>query len=376
MRFREPFTVFPRRRKDGRVVYYYRIYDEDGNRLPPRSTGTTSPSAARKYCFTKWKEGTLIPSKDITFNTFSQGWWEYDTCPFIQGKLARGQSFSRNNAKIRIGIMNNHLRPTFGTKLLQNIRTREVEKWLIGFLSRGYSTSAANNNFKILSIMLGEAVRLGYIPKNPCDAVKPLKTVTKDKKLITPDEVRALFDLRHVDDYWDHRVNYASNLLAATSGLRLGELQALQVEDLEENYIHVHRALERGGFGLKDTKTHNERYIPLPEETINALKDFIGDQETGYIFSMDGGESPVAYTTITRSFFKALACIGITESKRVERNITFHGWRHYFNSRLRAAGVPDSKIQMLTGHKTTRMTDHYTHFTKEDFTDILNIRLA
>lgn len=67
MRFREPFTVFPRRRKDGRVVYYYRIYDEDGNRLPPRSAETTSPSAARKYFFTKWKEGTLIPSKDITF---------------------------------------------------------------------------------------------------------------------------------------------------------------------------------------------------------------------------------------------------------------------------------------------------------------------
>ena len=43
MRYREPFTIFPRPRKNGETVYYYRIYDEDGKRTTVKSTGQTYP---------------------------------------------------------------------------------------------------------------------------------------------------------------------------------------------------------------------------------------------------------------------------------------------------------------------------------------------
>ena len=39
MRYREVFTVFPRRMKSGRKIYYYQTYNEEGRRTSAKSTG-------------------------------------------------------------------------------------------------------------------------------------------------------------------------------------------------------------------------------------------------------------------------------------------------------------------------------------------------
>ena len=254
--------------------------------------------------------------------------------------------------------MKNHVIPVFGKKLLKNIKPKEIETWLLGSLKKGLSSSATNNNYKILQIMLSEAERLGYIAKSPASAVKPVRKTSKDRKIFTREEVKQLFDPAKKESIWDFHLNYTASLLAATSGMRLGEIQGLQVEDVYDTYVHVHRSLERGGFGLKDTKNHGERMIPLPDNTLAALRTVLRENVVGFVFSMDGGKNPVAATTITKSLYKALRTIGVKENVRMERNLTFHAWRHYFNSRLRSAGIPDSKIQSLTGHKTLQMTEH------------------
>ena len=62
--------------------------------------------------------------------------------------------------------------------------------------------------------------------------------------------------------------------------------------------------------------------------------------------------------------------IGITEHERVERNLIFHSWRHFFNTYLRSRGVPDAKIQAITGHRTQELTEHYTKFGLEHYKDV------
>ena len=54
----------------------------------------------------------------------------------------------------------------------------------------------------------------------------------------------------------------------------------------------------------------------------------------------------------------------------VHRRIGFHSWRHKLNTILRAAGVPDSKIPLLTGHRSADMTDWYTTFLETDMEDV------
>ena len=82
------------------------------------------------------------------------------------------------------------------------------------------------------------------------------------------------------------------------------------------------------------------------------------------------GQSPVDHKSAADALYRALVRIGIGEGERRERGLTFHGWRHWFNSHMRAGGVPDAKLRRATGHRTAVMTEHYTHFALEQLSDV------
>ena len=58
MRYREPYTLIPRK-VSNKTIWYYRTYDKEGKRTTARSTGQTAKTAARAYCATLHKEGNL-----------------------------------------------------------------------------------------------------------------------------------------------------------------------------------------------------------------------------------------------------------------------------------------------------------------------------
>ena len=92
------------------------------------------------------------------------------------------------------------------------------------------------------------------------------------------------------------------------------------------------------------------------------------------MFSEDGGETPVSMQRINRQFDKALERIGIPHEEKLKRKLTFHAWRHFFNTLLRMSNVADSKVQSVTGHKSISMTDHYTHFDTRKFTEVRDVQ--
>ena len=76
---------------------------------------------------------------------------------------------------------------------------------------------------------------------------------------------------------------------------------------------------------------------------------------------------------ILSAFYTALGKIDITEEERQERRITFHSHRHFLNTVLRSARIPDPLVQRVTGHRTQEMTEHYSHFALEDFGDVVKV---
>jgi integrase len=72
----------------------------------------------------------------------------------------------------------------------------------------------------------------------------------------------------------------------------------------------------------------------------------------GYLFSENGGERPIERRRVLRALYAAFEKIGINDDERKKRNITFHSWRHFFNTRLRMANIADSKVQSVTGYST------------------------
>ncbi len=151
MRFKDPFTIYQRLIKSGRKVYYYHIYSQNGERLS-FSTGLSTKTATREYCFRLYKNNQLIPCKitKITFNDYSENWWIWDKCDYICGSIARGGSFSRNYADICRMNLKKHILPVFGKKELKEINHGQIESWLLSFSKKQLSNTTANHSLKIL----------------------------------------------------------------------------------------------------------------------------------------------------------------------------------------------------------------------------------
>ena len=373
MRYREPFTVYPRQLPSGRIVYYYQTYDENNKRTAPHSTGQRTKTAARHYCHQLNKTNTLIPNKkdNLTFAEYAQGWWDFKTCEYIAYKLKRTHisPIYANNAK---KVLKNYILPYFNSMRLIDINQHTIEQWINHLQKKTSKNSSINHYLRLLSTMLSFAVHKGIIPENPFKKVLLLKDNSQSRGILTTEEVQKLFDPTKIIQIWKTPLYHTINLLAACTGMRMGEVLATRVSTLKENSIIVDKQFDRT-YGLRDTKTREIRQIPIPENLNETLHE-LAKNKTGFLFSKNNHTQPVANINVLKHLYTALNAIGISPEERKKRNITFHSWRHYFNTVLRSHNINDGKVQTLTGHKTKAMTNHYTHFTITDFSDVLTIQ--
>ena len=91
------------------------------------------------------------------------------------------------------------------------------------------------------------------------------------------------------------------------------------------------------------------------------------------MFYGSSGERPIENKDVYDALYLAFENIGISAEERKTRNITFHSWRHLYNSFLRGK-IPDSKLQRLTGHQTKEMIEHYTTWSPDDFQEVVQIQ--
>jgi hypothetical protein len=80
---------------------------------------------------------------------------------------------------------------------------------------------------KVIKVALKHAVRLDIIAKNPADKIELLADDTRERGILSPAELKRLFRL----DWTDER-GKTTAIVAATSGMHLGEIVALQIEIL------------------------------------------------------------------------------------------------------------------------------------------------
>jgi integrase len=379
----KPFNIYKRpTTKKNKNIFYVQFYDDDGNRLPGRSSGQTSRAAAETWVHEQLKKGLISPIKDVTFGKYAEQWWVYDKCPYIQGKLARGFEISRVHANDMRSILIRHIFPYFKNKKLQKINARIIEKWMldlrekVGNTGNKLSPTTVNRCLTCLKIMLKEAVRLEYLHKNPATSILPLKEKQKLKSILTLEEVKRLFGDNVLEEVWDGDLfHYTLNLLSASTGMRLGEIRGLMNQYVFESYIDVQWSW--GKFGLQKPKRESMRKIPIPTKTSTALHELMSisiypDPEN-FVFHGVNSNRPIENKDIYVKLYSAFENIGISSKEREERNITFHSWRHLYNSLMRGK-IHDSKLQRLTGHQTKEMVEHYTHFNITDYQDVLRIQ--
>ena len=130
------------------------------------------------------------------------------------------------------------------------------------------SPATINHALRCLKVMLKEATRHGIIARDPSAFITGLSEHQAERGILTVEEVRRLFEEKAISKVCGgDRKHYTLNLLAASTGLRMGELQALPVGGVYESYVNVSQSWERRDGIKQGTKTGRERVVPLPAVT-------------------------------------------------------------------------------------------------------------
>jgi integrase len=371
MRIRGTFTLYKRKLPSGVTGFYYRCYDEKGKRVCGHSTGQTTKTAAKEFCLKLLRAGKLVPKKETaipTLREWAADFWDMEKSGYLKGRKARGY-ITIGYVKNGRTYTENQILPFLGDMRLDEITEVEIENWMNGFADRGLSNGTANNASKMLSVMLGYACKQKIIRSNPCRLVEKLKHEGREIKILTLEEAKQLFPARW-SDVWDNYTCYVMNKLAASTGMRIGEILGLRSEFVHEGYIEVCRQFSQTA-GYSDVKTHRPRLVPLYKELEKDLRGLIKQNGEGFVFvTKPYAVKPISRSTVIKSFFQALETIGIGETQRKERNLSFHSWRHFLNTFLLTANVMDSKVRAVTGHVTKKMQEHYTHFDTTKFSEV------
>jgi integrase len=104
---------------------------------------------------------------------------------------------------------------------------------------------------------------------------------------------------------------------------------------------------------------------------IKLLKKLIEKNGKGYVFSLDGGGKPVCRKYFYDEFHRALKKIGIDQKEITRRGLSIHSWRHFLNTELQAQGLSLQQVQAVTGHKSDRMTEWYSHFDARQLSNVM-----
>ena len=152
-----------------------------------------------------------------------------------------------------------------------------------------------------------------------------------------------------------------ANYVAALSGLRAGEIQALCVQDLGRDCLYIRHSWNYVD-GLKCPKNTETRRVEFPfPEIISALKA-LAESNPAYaldsfvFWSTEAEGQPIDNRHFIAGLRAALKKAGLSEQSA--KVYTFHAWRHFYTSYM-IKKVNKKLLQQQTGHKTLAMLEHY-----------------
>lgn len=180
--------------------------------------------------------------------------------------------------------------------------------------------------------------------------VRP-KRGSKLPAVLSRDEVRKILKNIHV---LRHR---ACLTLIYSCGLRLKEGIGLKVNQVDSKRMLIH---------IREAKGNHDRYVPLPESTLQLLRlHYKTHRNPVFVFPAPGrggnnestSNKPLPDSSIQTVFKKSLKQTGINKDASV------HSLRHSYATHLLEDGMDIRIIQEYLGHRSIRTTMIYTQLT-------------
>lgn len=358
-----------RQRKDGRWEGRFTVgYDL----LTGKRIGKSVYGKTRKECAAKLAKA--ISENIAPYYRYGKGFEERplaEWCKFWFETYSR-PGLRPNTVNSYANIIENHIIPALGRVKLSRLSSMHIQSMYNELKDHGRRNSDGTYAYEPISVSylrhihmvlnncLNQAVKDRLIPYNPCENCRLPKLQKKEMVVLPADKIGAYLEAAK------QRGVYPMLLLELTSGLRKGELLALNWSDLDVDTrtLKVNKQISRinGELVVSAPKTANSiRNVVLPQQTVDALVEehkrhpesplmFCSPRTTGYW-------CPDAMYRLHKN---------ILLDAGIDMSIRFHDLRHTFATLAIQNGVDVKTLASMLGHFSAAFTlDTYTHVTED-----------
>ena len=230
---------------------------------------------------------------------------------------------------------------------------------------KGLSANSVNSVISLIQSSLKTAHLLGLTKEYAADKLKRPKLKEKPVECFTLAEQKQI-EQAILNGKKDKLYGI---ILCLYSGLRIGELIALQWNDIDfaKGILTVSKSCHDGRNGLiiDEPKTAtSRRIIPLPKQLLPILKGIKKKSDSSSVVSANG--STVSVRSYQRSFELLLKKLKIPHKG-------FHSLRHTFATRALECGMDVKTLSEILGHKNPIVTlNRYAHSLMEHKADMMN----
>jgi integrase len=328
-------------------------FSGDGKRRRKTVYGRTKAEAQDKLrqAQTDAASGRPLDTDTLTLGEFLARWLDGTVRPRLNPTTVH-----RYEQLIRL-----HIIPHVGAVRVAKFAAAHVEQLYASMAAAGASADTRHKAGVLLGTALRRAARLRLLATNPVRDVDKPRPVRKEIRPLDADQAGQLVAAARPDRL------YSLYALALDSGMRQGELFALQWEDIDwaTGTVQVRHSLEeiKGRLRLKDVKTkHGRRRIKLAPSTLDALQEHRKTtlaagryRPDGPVFSDQDGGWLRKSNLVRRSFQPLLARAGLPA-------VRFHDLRHTTATLLLLANFNPKIVSERLGHSKIQVTlDTYSH---------------
>lgn len=277
----------------------------------------------------------------------------------FEGWLASKRSRKSEATGERYGLAVNAFLKTLGKRAslpLTSLTARDVENFLDSRTAEKLSPATLNLDVKIIGGALNVARRQGLIPTNPAEAVELPEVESVERGTFTPAEVKLLVDV--AEGEWKLLIP-----LAYYTAARLGDCCRMQWDGLD---------LAGETLTYTQSKTGKKVTVPLHPDLLARLNKLAGtDQPEVFILPQLASQRVSGRRGLSETFKKIMRKAGLDlqtvkgAGKRMFSKRTFHSLRHTSNSEMANKGVSAEVRMGVTGHKSAREHQKYTHLEME-----------
>ncbi len=295
------------------------------------------------------------PYPNITFADFVKDFWNYETSSYIQEKLSVGQNIHKRYTTIMRQRVIKYWIPYLGDIPIEDITANDIRSVFHKLLETHLASETINQITRSATCPLKWAYRISLIPTDITTQILYCHVKPKARVIPTMEQAEII-----IKSEWNNKIAQLANKTALYTGMRIGEIQALQIRDIGKDCIYVRHNWARSD-GLKEPKNGSERIVPAPAFLCKNLKQQgktnpWGTGDDSYIFYGYDRDHPANCRQWNEALHKQISLLGLPKLE----GMTFHCWRHFYATHM-ADKIDYRKLKMITGHKSLDILKHYSN---------------